>query len=63
MLSVFSFRLRELAGGEDLVGTEVVPPIHVCICAHAQSMGNIYRDLCLGGGRVRLKGSTALTVL
>lgn len=33
MLSVFSFRLRELAGGEDLVGTEVVPPVHTCAFA------------------------------
>lgn len=26
ILSVFSYRLRDLAGGEDLVGTEMVPP-------------------------------------
>lgn len=34
MLSVFSFRLRVLAGGEDLVATEMVPPIHMYTCVH-----------------------------
>lgn len=55
MSSVFSFRLRDLAGGEALVGTEMVPPIHT----HALKRSTV---VCVGRGRVRLKGPTALTV-
>lgn len=37
MLSVFSFRLRVLAGGEDLVDVEMVVPVHVHTHAHAHT--------------------------